>query len=79
MTTQEKLILILSRNCEIKIYPRCYPPDAGIQGFSPEQTPFCIGYVATWEGKFYTEHCLEFPVFIDILYDKLFVKELIPA
>jgi len=75
MTTQEKLIAILSRNCEIKIYPRGYPPDAGIQGSLADQTPFCIGYWAEWEDKRFVGHCYEFSIFIDSLYEKLFKKE----
>lgn len=93
MTTQEKLIKILSRGCEIKIYPRGYPPDEGIQGFLPArlsytseeegrvtiQPPFCIGYVAKWENKEFFEHFFEFPIFIDHLYESVFKKEEVPV
>jgi len=88
MTTQEKLILILSKGCSIKIYPRGYPV-SGIQGYMPEKTvytspkegrvvtqvPFCIGYIAEFKDRTYPFHCIEFPEFIDILFGKLFDKK----
>lgn len=89
MTTQEKLIAILSRNCKINIYPRSYPPTGGEQGFLPSelihtsekegrvegQASFCIGYTAKREDKMFVDHFFEFPIFIDNLYKKMFKKE----
>ena len=88
--TQEKLISILSKNYQIKIYPRGYPPSGAEQGHlsshtvctSEEegqvttQTPFCIGYIVENEDKvIFNDHYCEFSTFIDNLYEHLFHKK----
>jgi len=85
MTTQEKLIKILSNGWEIKIYARCHPTSKAIQGYLPKhrvytsekegevfaETPFCIGYMATKGDRTISEIYSPFEVFIDIVYDRL--------
>lgn len=85
MTTQEKLITILSQGWEIKIYARGYPTSDTIQGFLPKhlihtskeegevsgQTPFCIGYIATKDDRTISEVCSPFEMFIGIVYERI--------
>lgn len=84
MTTQEKLLEIISKGWEIKIYARAHPVDKP-QGFLPKhqvytsekegevfnKTPFCIGYIATKGDLTVAEIYSPFETFINILYDKL--------
>lgn len=88
MTTQEKLINILSQGWEIKIYARGYPTGDAIQGFLPKhriytskkegevfvQAPFCIGYMATKDDQIISSIYNPFEVFIDNVYDRINVK-----
>lgn len=88
MTTQEKLIMILSQGWQIKIYPRAYPVGEP-QGFLPKkrvytskeegevfnEDPFCIGYYATMGNSTIVDQYSTFEVFIETLYKRVFPEK----
>lgn len=87
MTTDEKIIKILSEGWEIKISPRPHPPFEA-QGFLPKshiytsekegevfvEVPFCVGYIASKGDKHIASIVVPFDDFIHYLFDKVFVK-----